>query len=235
MQALALKKLLPYSHILSRETESGEPRPAMIATGLIGLVALLLALGGGGLNAIAGVITMFFIITYAMLNVVVLIEQMLNMVSFRPTFRVPRFVPLIGVLGCLFVMFLINPIFSLVAILLVLALYFFLARRTLADDGSDDVRSGLFITIAEWAANKANKMPSAPERSWKPSLLVPVSRVGELKGSYRFLKALALPQGVVNALGIYPPGEEQQLDGLETVQKRISRRRDICPNDNARR
>ncbi len=218
MQALALKKLLPYSHILSRETESGEPRPAMIATGLIGLVALLLALGGGGLNAIAGVITMFFIITYAMLNVVVLIEQMLKMVSFRPTFRVPRFVPLIGVLGCLFVMFLINPIFSLVAILLVLALYFFLARRTLADDGSDDVRSGLFITIAEWAANKANKMPSAPERSWKPSLLVPVSRVGELKGSYRFLKALALPQGVVNALGIYPPGEEQQLDGLQTVR-----------------
>jgi len=215
MQALAANKLLPYSHILSRETEKGEPRPAMIANGAIGFVALLLALGGDGLNAIAGVISMFFIITYGMLNVVVFIEQMLNMVSFRPTFRVPRMVPFTGMMGCLFVMFLINPIFSLVAIALVVALYAFLARRALADDGSDDVRSGLFITVAEWAANKAIKMPSAPERAWKPSVLAPVAAVGELNGSYRFLKALTLPQGAINSLGICPPDDAHKLDDLE--------------------
>ncbi len=215
MQALAHNKLLPYSHVLARETDKGEPRPAMIANGVIGLVALLLALSGGGLNAIAGVISMFFIITYGMLNVVVFIEQMLNMVSFRPTFRVPRIVPFIGMMGCLFVMFLINPIFSLIAIVLVFALYFFLARRAMADEGSDDVRSGLFITIAEWAANKAIKMPSAPERAWKPSVLAPVAAVSELNGSYRFLKALTWPQGTVNSLGICPPGEEAKLAELD--------------------
>jgi amino acid transporter len=215
MQALALNKLLPFSNLLARETDNGEPRPAMIATGVIGLVALILALGGGGLNAIAGVISMFFIITYGMLNVVVFIEQMLNMVSFRPTFRVPRIVPFIGMIGCLFVMFLINPIFSLVAIVLVVGLYLFLARRTLAIEDSDDVRSGLFITVAEWASNKASKMPSAPERAWKPSVLVPVASVGELNGSYRFLKAMAWPQGVVNSLGIYPPGEEAKMADLK--------------------
>lgn len=217
MQALAANKLLPFSHILAQETEKGEPRAAMIANGVIGLVALLLALSGGGLNAIAGVISMFFIITYGMLNVVVFIEQMLNMVSFRPTFRIPRIVPFIGMVGSLFVMFLINPVFSLVAVVLVVALYLFLARRSLANENSDDVRSGLFITIAEWAANKAMKMPSAPERSWKPSVLAPVAAVGELKGSYLFLKALTYPQGAVNALGIYPPGEEHRLDGLDLI------------------
>ncbi|MCA9897281.1 MAG: amino acid permease [Anaerolineales bacterium] len=214
MQALAQNQLLPFSKILARETANGEPRPAMIANGAIGLVALILALSGGGLNAIAGVISMFFIITYGMLNVVVFIEQMLNMVSFRPTFRVPRSVPFIGMMGCLFVMFLINPIFSLIAIVLVVALYLFLARRTLAIEGSDDVRSGLFVSIAEWAANKAIKMPSAPERAWKPSVLVPVSSVGELNGSYRFLRAMTWPQGTVNSLGIYAPGEEEKLANL---------------------
>lgn len=215
MQALAANKLLPYSRILAQETASGEPRPAMIMNGVIGLAALLLALGGGGLNAIAGVISMFFIITYGMLNVVVFIEQMLNMVSFRPTFRVPRIVPFIGMASSLFAMFLINPTFSLVAIALVVALYFFLARRALADTSSDDVRSGLFITIADWAANKAAKMPSAPERAWKPAVLAPVAAVGELNGSYRFLRALTKPQGSINSLGICPPGEEHTLDDLE--------------------
>ncbi len=215
MQALAVNKLLPYSHILAGETENGEPRPAMIANGVIGLVALLLALGGGGLNAIAGVISMFFIITYGMLNVVVFIEQMLNMVSFRPTFRVPRVVPFIGMMGSLSVMFLINPIFSIIAVALVVALYLFLARRVLVGESSDDVRSGLFITIAEWAANKAIKMPSAPERAWKPSVLAPVAAVGELNGSYRFLRALTQPQGAVNSLGIYPADAEHKLDDLE--------------------
>jgi len=35
MQALAVNKLLPYSHLLARETTNGEPRSAMIANGAI--------------------------------------------------------------------------------------------------------------------------------------------------------------------------------------------------------
>ena len=215
MQALALNRLLPFSGIFSRETAAGEPRQAMLATGAIALVALLLALGGGGLNAIAGVISMFFIITYGMLNVVVFSEQMLGMVSFRPTFRVPRVVPFLGMIGSLFVIFLINPVFGLVAVTMVLALYFFLARRASVGETSDDIRSGLFFTIAEWASSRAIKMPSAPERAWRPSLLAPVSSVSELNGSYRFMRALTYPQGAVTSLGICPPGEEAQLADLE--------------------
>ena len=191
----------------------------MLATGTIALVALLLALAGGGLNAIAGVISMFFIITYGMLNVVVFSEQMLNMVSFRPTFRVSRIVPFIGMVGSLFVIFLINPVFGIVAIVLVLALYLFLARRATVGETSDDIRSGLFFTIAEWASGKAIKMPSAPERAWRPSLLAPISSVGELNGSYRFLRALTYPQGAVTSLGICPPGQEELLAELELFNK----------------
>ena len=219
LQALAANNLLPYSPVLAQETEQGEPRPAMIFIGIIGFAALLLALAGGGLNAIAGVISMFFIITYGMLNVVVLIEQTLGMVSFRPTLHVPRIIPFIGTLGCGLVMFLINPVFSIVAVVLVILLYFYLSHRSIPDIDNDDVRSGLFVTIAEWAAIKAQKMPSAPERAWKPSILAPVADIGELKGSYRFLKALTWPQGAVNALGIYAPGEEDKLVELPLLSQ----------------
>ena len=216
MQALALRNTIPFSHFFSKESEDGEPRQAMFFAGGVGFTALLVALVGGGLDSIAGVITMFFLITYSMLNVVVLIEQVLDTVSFRPTFSVPRIVPLIGVLSSTFVMFLINPVFSLIAIILVFALYAYLARRHLASLESD-VRSGLFESMAEWAVKRTRSMQSARERTWKPVVLAPFRSANTLSGSYRFLRAMTYPKGTVRALGIYQNGNKEALEGLDTL------------------
>ncbi|MCA9941999.1 MAG: hypothetical protein KC449_00890 [Anaerolineales bacterium] len=219
MQALAQHGILPFSKLLAQETNRGEPRPALYATGGIGLITLLAALAsGGGLNAVASIITMFFLITYGMLNMVVLIEQMLSTVSFRPTFRVPRIVPLIGMVGCLFVMFLINPVFSLVALVVVLLIYSYLMRRNLQYLPSD-VRSGMFLSLAEWAATRVSRLPPAVKRTWKPYVLAPIVQTQELTGSYRFLQALAAPQGAIHALGIYPAGDASSLKDLSVLTK----------------
>ena len=53
------------------------------------------------LNAIAPFITMFYLITYAMINAVVLIEQSMGLVSFRPLLKIPRWVSAAGLLGSL--------------------------------------------------------------------------------------------------------------------------------------
>lgn len=221
MQALAQHSILPFSHYLTQETEQGEPRPALYASGAIGFITLLIALASGGLNAVASIITMFFLITYGMLNLVVLIEQMLSTVSFRPTFRVPRLVPLIGVTGCLFVMFLINPVFSLVALVVVLLVYSYLMRRNLEYLPSD-VRSGMFRLLAEWATTRVSRLPPAVKRTWKPSVLAPIVQTPELTGSYRFLRALTMPQGAIHALGIYPEGNDSALKGLSELTKSFS-------------
>ncbi|GJM43059.1 MAG: hypothetical protein DHS20C20_33410 [Ardenticatenaceae bacterium] len=213
MQALALHSILPFSHILAQETDRGEPRPALYATSGIGLITLLIALASGGLNAVASIITMFFLITYGMLNLVVLIEQMLSTVSFRPTFRVPRIVPFIGLVGCVFVMLLINPVFSVVALVVVALVYGYLLRRNLEYLPSD-VRSGMFLSLAEWATTRVSRLPPAVKRTWKPSVLAPIEQTQELTGSYRFLRALAAPQGAIHALGIYPEGDDSALMGL---------------------
>lgn len=218
MQALAQHNLLPQSTLFARETETGEPRPALITTTVIAFTGLLIAIASGGLDAIAPIITMFFLITYGMLNVVVLFEQVLGTVSFRPTFSIPRAVPFIGMCGCIFVMFLVNPGFSLVAIILVLIIYGILARRNLKTLQTD-VRSGLFLSVAEWAATRAKRMPSASERTWKPTILAPVADTGTLTGSYRFLWALAAPQGAVYALGIYPPDDASNLQNMGLISR----------------
>lgn len=215
LQPIAQYGILPGGQIFARQTASGEPRPAMYLTGAIGLGTILFGLVGGGLNAIAPLMTMFFLIVYAMLNAVIMLEQMAGLVSFRPLFPIPRLVPVIGLVGCVFAMFLINPIFSLAAVTIIILFYSYLSRRDLQAPWSD-VRSGLFVTLSEWAAKRVISLPTSQERAWKPSLLVPVRSAQSLLGSYRFIRALTAPRGSVHVLGLYYAEEKERLRGLES-------------------
>ncbi|MDX1664851.1 MAG: hypothetical protein R3272_13750, partial [Candidatus Promineifilaceae bacterium] len=218
VQALAIHNILPFglNERFARQNRRGEPMQAMAATTVIAFAALTFAALAGGLNAIAPVITMFFLLTYTMLNVVVLVEKALGMVSFRPTFRVHWTIPLLGMVFCTFVMFLVSPTFSLVSLVLVLLLYGYLARKNLVATHSD-VRSGLFMSVAEWAANRIQNVPAAPERTWKPSVLVPVETTSALRGSYRFLSAMTAPQGSIHVLGLALDGNVSVLKDLDLL------------------
>ncbi|RMG71236.1 MAG: Na-K-Cl cotransporter [Chloroflexi bacterium] len=221
LQAIAANGIIPKGDMLGKIVR-GEPRPAMFVTGGITAITLVIGLLSGGLNAIAPFMTMFFLITYATLNGVVLLEQSLGLISFRPTFTIPRFVPLVGLVGCLFVMFLINPIFSAAALIVIVALYAYLSRRTLQNPWGD-VRSGLFVTLAEWAAKRVSRMPDTQERAWKPNLLIPISQTETLIGSYRFLHALTYPRGSVHVLGIHPPEQAHRVKGAADIIQAFQR------------
>lgn len=222
LQAMAVRGVIPRGEWLAQETGGGEPRQALLLTGAIGLMALVFGLLSGGLNAIAPLITMFFLIMYTTLNGVVLLEETLGLISFRPLLRVPRWVPLVGLVSCLFVMFRINPSFSLVALALTLAVYVYLARRKLVAPWSD-VRSGLFFTLAEWAAKRVARNPSSQERAWRPNLLVPVLSPSDLVGSYRFLQAITYPRGSVRILGQQSGDIQGAGDEIESIARAFIR------------
>ncbi|TVR22328.1 MAG: Na-K-Cl cotransporter [Anaerolineaceae bacterium] len=216
MQALAERDVIPGGGFLKYENAKGEPRPALWMTGAIGLAATFFGLLTGGLNAIAPLMTMFFLITYSVLNGVILIERALGLVSFRPTFAVHWIIPLLGFVGTICVMFLINALFSLVSLIVVFALYAYLSRRQLTAPWSD-VRSGLFVTFAEWAAKRVGKSLSGQERAWKPNLLVPVISNDDLLGSYRFLRAITYPRGSVHVVGIHRTDEADKISEIPST------------------
>ena len=222
LQAMAQHDVVPFSKTLAAQTAKGEPRPAMLLTGAIAVATLLFGLSGNGLNRIAPLMTMFFLVTYAVLNGVVLLEQLMGLTSFRPILRVPRLVPLIGLAGALAVMFLIAPLFSLVAVVTILVLYQALQLRQLNAPWSD-VRSGMFTTLAEWAAKRTLSMPQGHDRAWKPSLLVPVESNLALRRSYRFLSAIAKPNGSVHIMGGYRQGERELVAGLPAYEEIFGR------------
>ncbi len=222
LQAMAEHDVVPFSKTLARKTDSGEPRAAMFVTIGIGVATILFGLSGSGLNQIAPLMTMFFLITYAVLNGVVLLEQSLKLTSFRPLMPVPRFVPLIGLIGSLVAMFLISPLFSLIALVAIFVLYEVLLLRQLQSPWSD-VRSGMFITVAEWAAKRVMAMPTGQERAWKPSLLAPVTTPEALRRSYRFLTAIARPNGSVHITVIYKPEDRESVSGLKAYEEIFAR------------
>jgi amino acid transporter len=129
LQALARDGVLPrWLRFLGAGTgPRDEPR---VGTALTLGVALLAVLGGS-LDLVAPVLTMFFLTTYLVLNLAAGLERFLGSPSFRPAFRVPWALSLLGAAGCMAVMFLINPVATVAAALFIGAIYVWLERREL--------------------------------------------------------------------------------------------------------
>lgn len=205
--AMGEHNVLPYSKVLAGQSKNGQPRNAMMVTGILIFLTLLMR----NLNAVAPLVTLFFLITYAMINIVVIIEQNLGLISYRPIFKIKRWVPWLGLISSVFAMFIINPTVSLISIMIVLTVYYYLSRQNL-ETPFEDVRSGLFVSFAEWAAKHTWGMKKMQQRAWKANLMVPVRDVNGLKGSFEFLRNIAMPKGSIKLLGIEPFTEENKLE-----------------------
>lgn len=135
-----------------------------------------------------------------MINVVVLIEQALGQISFRPTLKVPIIIPLLGAIGCFFVMFIINSTVGFISLGLIVAMYIYLLKSKSLMNEEGDVRSGLFNSLAEWSAKVVSGLPSAEDRSWQPNMIVPADQVDDVLKAYKTIFNLARPKGSIKIL-----------------------------------
>ncbi len=204
--AMGEHQVLPYSKFLAGQSANGQPRNAMIVTGVLIFATMLLR----NINAIAPLVTLFFLVTYAMINIVVIIEQRLGLISYRPLFKVHKWIPWFGLISSVFAMFIINPMISLITIMIVFVVYWYLSKQNL-ETPFEDVRSGLFVSFAEWAAKHTWGMKKMQQRAWKPNLMVPVRDVVGAKGNFQFLRNIAKPKGSIKLLGIEPFSENSKL------------------------
>ncbi len=196
LMALAQDRLVPFSKTLAARSRKGEPRNAILITGLLVESTLLL----GNLDTIASLLTMFFLITYGTINAAVLIEKATGIPSFRPTFDIPLLIPLIGSIWCSTIMFLINPLFAVVAIVIIPIIYGVQVKRCLKTPWGD-VRSALFNAIAEWAAKTSARLPQQA-KSWKPHLMIPVETPAEWSSLITFIRDVIFPRGTLRIFSV---------------------------------
>ncbi len=217
LHALAENKTVPYHSFFSKRASNDEPRNAIVFTGIVIIISIVF----GNLNALASLITMFFLITYGTLNLVVFIQQEMNIISFRPTFKIPPFIPLLGAIGSLTIMFLINTLFSIVALITIVTLYVYLARKGLKSE-LGDIRGGMFLVLAERMSQIAAKFPRH-QISWKPDLLLPIDDPEVWTGSVLFIRSITYPSGSIFAFTIkdndIEKTENDLAELLEPLQK----------------
>jgi amino acid transporter len=213
LQALSQYRIVPFYQQLEKEYK-GEPRAAILVTGVLVFVTLIL----GDLNAIAKILTMFFLVIYFMINLVLFIEHRLEMISFRPLFPIPTLVPIGGALCSLGAILVISPILGLTAIVFVMGIYIYLDHKKLKTPW-ETVHSGLFASIANWAAKKVilQQKGNSVARSWKPDLLIPIEKASQLGGYYRIVRALTRPQGSIQVAAFFEEKKKRESQELDLI------------------
>lgn len=165
LQALAKDKVV-FSFFAKGTGPNDDPRIATALTFLIALIGILL----GDLNAIAPVLSMFFLTSYGMLNLSAGIEGMIANPSWRPTFSVPWIFSILGAFGCFSVMFMIDPGATIISIILVFIVFYIMHRRKI-DASWGDIRRGILMFLARSSISAlANFQENT--KSWRPNILV---------------------------------------------------------------
>jgi len=167
LQSLASDKVFPMINLFAKgHGSTSNPRRAVLLSLGIALVTVAL----GDLNAIAPVVSMFFLISYGLLNYATYFEARGGDPSFRPRFRYfDRRLSLAGALGCLAVMVAINPIAGAVAVTALLSIRWYLQRVDRPERWTDATRSFYFQRVRE----SIREIPpgEANARSWRPQVL----------------------------------------------------------------
>ncbi|WP_412060743.1 Na-K-Cl cotransporter [Rubrivirga sp. IMCC45206] len=216
LQALARDGVLPsWLDWLGRG--SGDDDAPRLGTGLTLAVALA-AVWFGDLNLIAPVLTMFFLTTYGVLNLSAAVERFLNSPSFRPTFRVPWALSLLGFIGCVAVMLLINAIATAVAVTFVFGIFLWLERQSL-ETAWGDVRRGIWMAVTRAGLMRLRDAQD-DSKNWRPHLLVlsgaPASRwpLVELAAAITHNRSILTVSTVITAADVTPTrvaGLERQI------------------------
>jgi amino acid transporter len=165
LQALGHDRVVPRWLALGHGPQN-EPRLALALSWLIALAAIW----QGDLDLIAPVITMFFLTTYGTVNLVAGLERWVANPSYRPTFRVHWLPSILGAAGCLFVMFLLTALATLIAIASCFGIYWLLKRRQY-QTAWGDVRSGFWFAVTRVGLLKFSSS-RMHLRNWRPVMLV---------------------------------------------------------------
>ncbi len=167
---------------------------------------------------------MFFLTTYAVVNLVSAIERFLRSPSFRPTFRVHWSLSLLGAAGCVALMFLINAPATLAAAAVVVGgVYVWMQQRQLRTAWGD-VRQGLWFAMVRWGILQLRDQTDP--RNWRPHLLVLSGTPSRRWYLIELANALAHDRTLLSVAAVLPDGGHHTGPSTESDQddSRLSRR-----------
>ena len=168
-----------------------EPRNALILTFIIAEGGILI----GELDVIAEVVAMFYLSAYLFINVSCFLEQWASP-DFRPSFKIPILVSLLGALVTFVLMIQLNLLAAVVAILVMMLIFIWLTRKQLVL-GSGDVWQSVWSSIVKLGLKNLDKK-STHKRNWNPNILLFSGGTETRKRLIEFSKTVAGAKGMIS-------------------------------------
>jgi len=164
LQAISTDRITP--KIFAKGYGTGnEPRNALILIFLIAEAGILI----GELNVIAGIVSMFYLASYGFINLAYYLESWAS-TDFRPSFKINRYIALIGFIASFGVMFKLDMASMFIALILMWGLYFLLQRKQMKLDYGD-VWQSVWSTVVRTALKKMDGS-NIELRNWKPNIIL---------------------------------------------------------------
>lgn len=225
LQSLSADRIFPFLLPFAKgHGPTGNPRRGVLLSAGIAFATV----GLGNLNLIAPVVSMFFLISYGLLNYATFFEARAGSPSFRPRFRwYDLRLSLAGALACLLVMLAIDLKAGIVAMAILFGIHQYLKRTSGPSRWADSRRSYHLQRI------RANLLAAAQEpehpRDWRPQLLVFSDDAHRRRRLLQFAEWLEGDTGFATVVRILEGEGPKMLKLKEAAEKEL--RKDIADSE----
>lgn len=223
LQALATDRSFPSTRMnywLSRSRKrDGEPANASLVTVIIAMAFVAL----GNVNAVAEIISMFFMVTYGSLCLISFLNHFGSSPSYRPSFKSRWYLSLAGFLISLWVMFMINAPYAFAAIFLMVIIYLFIDHYHSERKGLESLfANSIFQLNRNLQVYLQRSKQKKSEKEWRPSAICITKNSFTRDTAFRLLNWISYKYGFGTYLhrieGYYSKStHEQAADELQRL------------------
>ncbi|KAG5270067.1 hypothetical protein AALO_G00188300 [Alosa alosa] len=233
LQAIAKDNIIPFLRVFGHSKANGEPTWALLLTGLIAELGILIA----SLDMVAPILSMFFLMCYLFVNLACAVQTLLRTPNWRPRFKYYHWaLSFLGMSMCLALMFISSWYYAIVAMGIAGMIYKYIEYQGAEKEWGDGIR-GLSLSAARYALLRLEAGPPHT-KNWRPQLLVLLKLDEDLHVKYPRLltfasqlkagKGLTIVGSVIQGNFLDSYGETQAAEQAIKNMMEIERVKGFC-------
>ena len=203
LQAMSVDRVTPKA-FAKGVGSSNEPRNALIFTFMIAEAGVVIA----KLDLIAPIVSMFYLTAYGFINLTSALESWTGS-DFRPQFRIPRAVSIIGAIATFTVMSQIGLLAMIVAFLIIGGIFFYLTKKQI-NLGFSDIWQGVWAEIVRIGLFRLDRKSTNDKKNWRPNILLFSGDQAKRSHLVRFGRGLVGRLGVVSSFEITESPQKEE-------------------------
>lgn len=172
LQALANDRTFPWENVNTWLAKGKGAENEPVNASIIAFIIAFVFVAFGSINAVAEVISMFFLVTYGSLCLISFLNHFGSSPSYRPSFKSRWYISLVGFVVSVLVMFKINPAYALTAFILMTSLYLYLNYIHKNRVGLEAIFANTIFQLSRNLQVYLQKQDAShKEKEWRPSVI----------------------------------------------------------------